>query len=225
MPILELRDIRKEFGSENQKLCVLDGLNFSISHGEIISIVGQSGSGKTTFLQIAGLLDAPTSGEVFFNQKPCSLMPESDNIEIRRQSMGFIYQFHHLLPEFSAFENLLLPQLIAEVDLAEAKQNSNDVLEMLGLSDRATHLPCALSGGERQRVAIGRAIINAPQLIFADEPTGNLDPHTAEYVFKMLINICRKMNTSMVLVTHNHELADCADKRMELKNGKLSAIV
>jgi lipoprotein-releasing system ATP-binding protein len=221
MKVLELIDLNKKFAYGSEVLPILNGLNFTISKGEIISIVGQSGSGKTTFLQIAGLLDAPTSGKISFCGKDCTNLSEVEQVVLRRHEIGFVYQFHHLLPEFSALENLVIPQLIAGVGVQEAKNNALDMLHLLGLQDRATHLPCALSGGEKQRIAIARSVINKPTLLLADEPTGNLDPETAAYVFNFLMTLVRKLEMAMVIVTHNIEVAKQADRCLTLRDGVL----
>ena len=186
--ILELRDIKKSFKQGSQKLEVLRGVNLEIMQGEIVALIGPSGSGKSTMLQIAGLLETPTSGRILLNNQDCS--KQSDNIRtmLRREYLGFVYQYHNLLPDFSALENVVLPQLIAGKKKSQAEDRAKWLLGKLKLDNRLTHRPAELSGGEQQRVAIARALANTPKLLLADEPTGNLDPRTADLVFDALLN-------------------------------------
>lgn len=220
-PVLEIKQVVRTFEQGGQKLDILRGVDMSISRGEIVALLGPSGSGKSTLLQIAGLLEAPTAGEVVINGNPASRAPDALRTELRRHHIGFVYQSHHLLPDFTALENLLLPQYVAGVDKAEARNRGLKLLESVGLSSRAEHYPSQMSGGEQQRVAIARALVNRPALLLADEPTGNLDPNTAEGVFQVLVQTIRSLKIGALVVTHNVELAARMDRVVELKNGAL----
>lgn len=217
--LLKLQNITKQF--ESDSINVLHNLNFQLKNSEIVSIIGPSGSGKTTFLQIVGLLDNANSGMLFFNGQDCSNLSEEQRTLIRRNSIGFIYQFHHLLAEFTALENLVLPQLIAGINKYQAISKAKNILNALGLEEKYNNFPSQLSGGQRQRVAIARAIINKPKLLLADEPTGNLDPPTAESVIILLLDILKKYKMSAIIVTHNIELAKKTDRILLLKDGIL----
>ncbi|MBP5398937.1 MAG: ABC transporter ATP-binding protein [Alphaproteobacteria bacterium] len=219
--ILELRDIKKSFKQGSQKLEVLRGVNLEIMQGEIVALIGPSGSGKSTMLQIAGLLETPTSGRILLNNQDCS--KQSDNIRtmLRREYLGFVYQYHNLLPDFSALENVVLPQLIAGKKKSQAEDRAKWLLGKLKLDNRLTHRPAELSGGEQQRVAIARALANTPKLLLADEPTGNLDPRTADLVFDALLNIIKETGLAALVATHNMELAKAMDKQVTLQNGKI----
>ena len=219
--ILQLKDIRRSFEQGGQKLKILRGVNLSIERGEIVALLGPSGCGKTTLLQIAGLLENPTSGEVFINGRKVHGAADRLRTQLRRTQIGFIYQFHHLLPDFTALENLLLPQYIAGVKKAEAQQRAGQLLESVGLERRASHYPSQLSGGEQQRVAIARALVNRPALLLADEPTGNLDPKTAEEVFQVMLHTIRSLKIGALVVTHNVELARRMDRVLQLKDGQV----
>ena len=217
--VLQLKEIKRSFQQGGQKLEILRGVNLSIERGEIVALLGPSGCGKTTLLQIAGLLEKPTSGEVLINGKKVKGKADNLRTQLRRTQIGFIYQFHHLLPDFTAEENLLLPQYIAGMKKAEAKQRAGQLLESVGLEKRAEHYPSQLSGGEQQRVAIARALVNNPSLLLADEPTGNLDPKTAEDVFQVMLQTIRRLKIGALVVTHNVELARRMDRVLQLKDG------
>lgn len=219
--ILSLKKISKSFKQGTQKLEVLKSVDFEIKAGEIIALIGPSGSGKSTLLQIAGLLDSPTSGDILLNGKKCSKLGDTVRTSLRRDFLGFVYQYHNLLPDFNAVENVMLPQLIAGKSAKEAKERSEWLLKRLKLDNRLKHRPAELSGGEQQRVAIARALANTPKLLLADEPTGNLDPKTAEIVFGELINIVKETGLSALIATHNMELANQMDRRVSLQEGKL----
>src|SRR5215470_11443538 len=184
-----------------------------------VALIGPSGAGKSTLLHVAGLLEHPDGGEVFIEGVPTSTLSDAERTRIRRNEIGFVYQFHHLLGEFSALENVLLPQMIRGLSRAEAKRRASELLSYLGLKDRLHHRPAELSGGEQQRVAIARAVANAPRILLADEPTGNLDPQTADHVFKALTQLVRASGLAMLCATHNMDLAARMDRRVTLRNG------
>jgi lipoprotein-releasing system ATP-binding protein len=188
------------------------------------ALIGPSGAGKSTLLHLAGLLEKPDEGEVWIGGDATSAMSDDQRTELRRNQIGFIYQFHHLLPEFSAAENIILPQMIAGLSRAEAAKRAHELLDYLGLGARETHRPAELSGGEQQRVAIGRALANAPRLLLADEPTGNLDPKTADHVFSTLAALVKASRVAALIATHNLDLADQMDRRVTLREGRLVEI-
>ena len=202
-------------------LTVLRGLELTIRHGEIVALVGPSGAGKSTLLHVAGLLEKPQEGRVFVNGRDCSKLSDDQRTAVRRREIGFVYQFHNLLPEFSALENVQIPQLIAGRSRAGAANRASEVLTYLGLGERLEHRPAELSGGEQQRVAIARAVANGPRLLLADEPTGNLDPKTADRVFDILLKLVRASGLAGLIATHNLELAARMDRRVSLENGVL----
>ena len=222
-PVLELASIKKSFskGSSN-KIEVLKGVNLQLFPGEIVALVAPSGAGKSTLLQIAGLLDKPLSGKIFIDGQ--EIQNESDNqlTMIRRREIGFVYQFHHLLPEFSSRENIDLPQLANGFPSKDAQRRSNELLDLVNLSNRSNHRPAELSGGEQQRIAICRALANKPKIILADEPTGNLDQNTTLSVFESLLKIVKKTNLAALIATHNLDLAKRMDRVVELIDGKIS---
>jgi lipoprotein-releasing system ATP-binding protein len=220
-PTLILTDITRIYSQAESSLTVLSNLNLEVKKGEVVALVGQSGSGKTTLLQIAGLLDSPTSGEVKICGEDLSKANDAKRTFARRKHLGFVYQFHHLLPEFTALENVTLPQMIAGIPQAEAEEKAMLLLAELGLARRLAHRPARLSGGEQQRVAIARALANNPALVLADEPTGNLDPKTAGEVFNMFMNLARERGQSALVATHNLELAQRMDRVVHLENGIL----
>ena len=219
--ILELKNIHKNFRLGEDDIEVLDGIEISIEQGETFAIVGPSGSGKTTLLQIIGLLDSPTSGELYVRGKSPEDLNDKSKSRLRNEFFGFIYQFHHLMNEFTALENTMMPLLIRNQTTKEASAKAQDLLIRIGLEHRVNHKPHELSGGECQRVAVARALVTSPSLILADEPTGNLDPETADRVFDSFLDLNRSLNTSLIMVTHNQELAKRMDKVYELNFGKL----
>jgi lipoprotein-releasing system ATP-binding protein len=222
-PVLQLQDIRRSFTQGESRLDVLRGCGLSIEAGQRVALIGPSGSGKSTLLQIAGLLEAPTSGTVFVAGKDASTLNDAGRTALRSGSIGFVYQFHHLLPEFSARENIILPQMIAGVAKDKAGHRADELLEQVGLTARAKHRPAQLSGGEQQRIAIARALANKPALLIADEPTGNLDPHTAEHVMATLQTLAADQKLGLLMATHNLDLAKSMDHAYELKEGLLVA--
>jgi len=219
--ILSLKKVSKTFKQGPQKLEILKGVDFEVKSGEIIALIGPSGSGKSTLLQIAGLLEAPTSGDILLNNQKCSKLNDALRTILRRDFLGFVYQYHNLLPDFNAVENVMLPQLIAGKKTIEARERAEWLLQKLKLDDRLKHRPSELSGGEQQRVAIARALANTPKLLLADEPTGNLDPKTADIVFSELLSIVKETKLSALIATHNMELANQMDRKVKLQNGKL----
>lgn len=220
-PTLELQNVFRSFKQGSQKLEVLRGVDLEIKKGEIVALVGPSGSGKSTLLQIAGLLEKPTKGEIYLDGQKCSKMGDGLRTAMRRDYLGFVYQYHNLLADFDATENIMLPQLIAGAGMKQAREKSEWLLKRLGLEKRLKHRPAELSGGEQQRVAIARALANTPKLLLADEPTGNLDPKTSEAVFAELLSIVKETGLSALVATHNFELADAMDRRVRLEDGKL----
>jgi len=219
--ILKLENITRRYKEGEGQLEIFSGLSLAINAGEIVALVGQSGAGKSSLLHIAGLLEAPTSGEIFIEGTATSGLPDGERTGLRRDRMGFVYQAHHLLPEFDALENVVLPQMIAGRAKAEAGKEAARLLEVLGLGQRLTHRPGQLSGGEQQRVAIARALANQPRLLLADEPTGNLDPKTSGGVFDALIEITRAQGLAALIATHNFELAGRMDRVLMLHQGRL----
>jgi lipoprotein-releasing system ATP-binding protein len=218
---LSLGDITRNYEQGGRVISVLKHLNLQVRSGEIAALVGPSGSGKSTLLQIAGLLDTPTSGEVMIQKEIMTNASEAKRTQARGKYIGFIYQFHHLLPEFSAIENVMMPQLITGVAPAAARSKAAGLLAEMGLRERLNHRPAALSGGEQQRVAIARALANEPALLLADEPTGNLDAATAESVFEILLRMAHEKKIAMLVATHNVELARRMDRTLRLENGIL----
>ena len=219
--LLQLKNLDRTYKSESEALTVLDGANLDLRRGEIVALVAPSGSGKSTLLHLAGLLEKPDGGAVIINGADAGKLGDTERTNIRLHTIGIVYQFHHLLAEFSALENVMLPQMIAGKSKAQAEQRGMELLTKLGLAARADHLPGKLSGGEQQRVAIARALANAPALLLADEPTGNLDVATAEIVFSELLRIVRSENVAALIATHNPELAKRMDRQLTLVGGKL----
>jgi lipoprotein-releasing system ATP-binding protein len=219
--VLELQGITRTFVQADAPLEVLRGCSLSINAGESVALIGPSGSGKSTFLHAAGLLEKPDSGTIIITGREAQMLGDDDRTALRRQSIGFVYQFHHLLPEFSALENIILPQMIAGKTHDAARRRAMELLEIVGLVPRADHRPARLSGGEQQRVALARALANKPQILIADEPTGNLDPQTAEHVFAVLQDLVRTQNLALLMATHNHDLAQRLDRVVEIKDGLL----
>ena len=222
-PVLELASIKKSFskGSSN-KIEVLKGVNLQLFPGEIVALVAPSGAGKSTLLQIAGLLDKPLSGKIFIDGEEIQSKSDNQLTMIRRREIGFVYQFHHLLPEFSSRENIDLPQLANGFPSKDAQRRSNELLDLVNLANRSNHRPAELSGGEQQRIAICRALANKPKIILADEPTGNLDQNTTLSVFESLLKIVKKTNLAALIATHNLDLAKQMDRVVELIDGKIS---
>ena len=219
--VLKLDRLGRTFRQGTRCIEVLAGASADIHAGEAVALVGPSGAGKSTLLHIAGLLETPDSGRVVVNGRDCSGMSDQERTRVRRFEMGFIYQFHQLLPEFSALENVVLPQMIAGRSRREAAVRAGELLSSLGLAARVDHRPAELSGGEQQRTAIARALANGPRLILADEPTGNLDPHTAQHVFEALIHLIRTTGVAALIATHNVELAGRMDRILRVENGGL----
>ena len=217
--LLELRDVRRGFNQGESRLDVLNGASLSVRAGEMKALVGPSGSGKSTLLNIAGLLEQPDSGTVFIDGIDSARLRSGKRTLLRCQHIGFVFQFHRLLPEFSALENVMIPQMLAGLDKFEASDRAAQLLAMVGLQDRVDHRPGLLSGGEQQRVAIARAVANAPRVLLADEPTGNLDPDTAKDVFRHLAAITRATRTAALVVTHNQQLALNMDSILTIENG------
>jgi len=220
-PALSLHHIQRRFGDGTSALTVLRDVNLTIETGEIVALVGPSGAGKSTLLHIAGLLEKPTSGSIEIGHQNCDTMNDEARTLLRRASLGFVYQYHHLLPEFSALENVCIPQYIAGIKKHDAKDRATDLLERLGLADRLHHRPGQLSGGEQQRVAMARALANRPRLVLADEPTGNLDPQTAEGVFDLMLALAREEGLAALVATHNPDLARRMDRIVRVENGTL----
>ena len=217
-PALFLSRVERRYQQGDGFLHILDGADLAIWPGEIVGLVAPSGTGKSTLLHVAGLLERPDGGEVYVGGQPTADMDDSGRTRLRREEIGFVYQFHHLLPEFSALENVVMPQLIRGFDRREARERATELLSFLGLSERLRHRPAELSGGEQQRVAIARAVANTPRLLFADEPTGNLDPETAAHVFQTLVAIVRASGLAALVATHNLDLAARMDRRVTIRD-------
>jgi lipoprotein-releasing system ATP-binding protein len=220
-PVLRLAAIERSYPDSSGGLTVLSGANLDIFAGEMVALVAPSGAGKSTLLQIAGLLEQPNKGEVFVSGYASSKLNDSERTMLRRLHIGFVYQFHHLLPEFTALENVMMPQLIRGMKRAEAMARSMQLLAYMRVKDRSDHRPSAMSGGEQQRVAIARAVANGPRLLLADEPTGNLDPATAGMVFDGLMRLVRASKLACLIATHNHDLAARMDRAITLERGKV----
>jgi len=221
---IELRDVERTYRQGDSALHVLRGAQLAIKRGEVVALVGPSGAGKSTLLHIAGLLELPDRGQVFIDGQPCNELADHRRTEMRRARLGFVYQFHHLLPEFSAEENIVIPQMIAGVDRKAAAQRAAELLSSLGLGARADHRPGQLSGGEQQRVAIARALANRPALLLADEPTGNLDPETSDGVFSQLVSLSKQHGLAALIATHNPALAARMDRTIRLEQGLLTEV-
>ncbi len=220
-PVLFLHAIERRYRQGDATLDILKGAELAVWPGQSVALIAPSGAGKSTLLHIAGLLEHPDAGEVYVNDVATSKLTDSDRTRIRRTDMGFVYQAHHLLAEFSALENVMLPQMLRGLSRREAAARATELLSYLGLKDRLTHRPAELSGGEQQRVAIGRAVANAPRVLLADEPTGNLDPHTSEHVFSALTQLVRASGLAAVVATHNMDIAARMDRRVTLREGQV----
>jgi len=219
--LLQMRDIHRIYKTGVETLTILDGAALDMRRGEIVALVAPSGAGKSTLLHLAGLLEKPDAGTILIDDEDAGALPDAARTNIRLRKVGFVYQFHHLLAEFTALENITLPQMIAGRAQAEANRRSMELLEKFGLAARAGHLPGKLSGGEKQRVAIARALANNPALLLADEPTGNLDVATANTVFEELLRVVRSENVAALIATHNPELAARMDRQLSLRGGVL----
>lgn len=218
---LRLTGVHRSYGQGENVLNILNDAEFELRSGEIVALVAPSGTGKSTLLHLAGLLEHPDEGEVYVDGEPCGTLTDDRRTAIRRSDIGFVYQFHHLLPEFTALENIMMPQLIAGLSDKEARLRASQLLDYMRIGHRADHRPAELSGGEQQRVAIARAVANAPLLLLADEPTGNLDPETAHYVFDALEALVRQSGLAALIATHNHDLAARMDRRVTISEGKI----
>jgi len=222
--VLVLKDVKRGFAQGAARLEVLRGVSLAVRCGELVALVGPSGCGKSTLLHIAGLLEQADSGEIWIGGKNGAALPDDARSALRRDTMGFVYQYHHLLREFSALENVVVPQMIAGRARAEAAKRAQALLSQVGLAARIGHRPAELSGGEQQRVAIARALANQPQLLLADEPTGNLDEHTADEVFGLLLRLVRDAGLGALIATHNTALAARMDRRLTLHEGVVQAL-
>jgi lipoprotein-releasing system ATP-binding protein len=221
VPVIYLHEIKRQYRQGEETLTILDGAKLALWPGQSVALVAPSGSGKSTLLHIAGLLETPDDGEVYVGGTATSQMSDIDRTQIRRTDIGFVYQSHRLLPEFSALENVMMPQMIRGLKRSETVKRSTEILSYLGLGDRIKHRPAELSGGEQQRVAIARAVANAPRALLADEPTGNLDPQTADHVFNALMQLVKATHVAMLIATHNMDLAARMDRRVSLANGQV----
>lgn len=219
--VLKLQDISRGFTQGDNYLQILSGCALTIAAGERVALIGPSGSGKSTLLQIAGLLEAPNKGDIYICGEKASALKEAGRTALRQKKIGFVYQYHHLLPEFSARENIILPQMISGTSKKEAATRADELLEIVGLTSRSDHRPAQLSGGEQQRIAIARALANRPALLIADEPTGNLDPCTAETVFNTLQDLALNQNLALLMATHNLDLSSQMDRVIEIADGQL----
>ena len=220
-PVLSIRGLERSYVTGAGPLTVLRGVDLDVAPGEIVGLIGPSGSGKSSLLHAAGLLERPNAGRITVLGKDCSDLPDRQRTRVRLATVGFVYQFHHLLPEFSALDNVALPQMIAGKSRKAARERAATLLADLGLADRIEHQPAQMSGGEQQRVALARALANAPRLLLADEPTGNLDPHTSSAVFENLSELARSQGVAALIATHNLELARHMDRVLALRDGHL----
>ncbi|MFQ0813084.1 ABC transporter [Brucella anthropi] len=219
--IMRLERVGRAYKEADRELVILKDADFTLRRGEMVALVAPSGAGKSTLLHTAGLLERPDHGDVILDGRSCSKLSDDQRTAVRRNDVGFVYQFHHLLPEFSALENVMMPQMIRGLSKKAAAERAQQLLEYMKIGKRASHRPSELSGGEQQRVAIARAVANAPLVLLADEPTGNLDPTTSSYVFGALEALVRQSGLAALIATHNHELARRMDRRVTLKDGKV----
>ncbi len=220
-PVLSLVDVERHYVQGERRLTILDKASIALRPGEMVALVAPSGAGKSTLLHLAGLLEMPDAGEVILSGRSAGGLSDDARTQIRRNEIGFVYQFHHLLPEFTALENVMVPQLVRGLPKPQARERAMQLLDYMKIGQRADHRPSELSGGEQQRVAIARAVANAPMLLLADEPTGNLDPTTAGYVFDALAALVRQSGLAALIATHNHDLAQRMDRRVTLANAKI----
>ena len=219
--VIELKSVERHYVQGQRKLTILNGADFALKRAEMVALVAPSGAGKSTLLHTAGLLERPAAGDVILSGRACGRLSDDERTAIRRNDIGFVYQFHHLLPEFTALENIMMPQLVHGLSRADAASRAEQLLDYMKIGKRGQHRPSELSGGEQQRVAIARAVANAPLVLLADEPTGNLDPVTASYVFDALEALVRQSGLAALIATHNHELASRMDRRVTLLDGKI----
>jgi len=219
IPVIYLQAIERHYRQGDATLDILKGAELAVWAGQSVALVAPSGAGKSTLLHLTGLLEHPDAGEVYIDGRATAGLPDAERTRIRRNEVGFVYQSHHLLPEFSALENVVLPQMIRGLSRSEARKRAVELLSYLGLRERLIHRPAELSGGEQQRVAIARAVANAPRILLADEPTGNLDPHTADHVFAALSQLVRASGLATIIATHNMEIAARMDRRVTLRDG------
>lgn len=224
VPIVYLHEVARRYQQGEATLTILDGVRLALWSGQSVALVAPSGAGKSTLLHIAGLLEHPDEGEVYLSGTPTSSLSDIERTLMRRTDIGFVYQSHRLLPEFSALENVMIPQMVRGLGRKEAIARATELLAYLGLRDRISHRPAELSGGEQQRVAIARAVANAPRILLADEPTGNLDPNTAEHVFAALTQLVQATNVAMLIATHNMELAGRMDRRVTIREGRVEEL-
>lgn len=224
MPVLELKNVERHYRSGERALHVLRGVDLELRAGEMTGLIGPSGSGKSTLLHVAGLLEQPDSGQVFFNGKDALKMSDRDRTVVRRLQIGFVYQFHHLLPELNAVDNVAAPLMINGMSRAKARKRGTELLRQMGLNERDHHRPGQLSGGEQQRVAIARSLANKPKVLIADEPTGNLDPNTSMVVFQNLFDIAKQEGVAVLVATHNVELTTYMDRTLALHEGRLGPV-
>jgi lipoprotein-releasing system ATP-binding protein len=220
-PILYMHKVDRRYRQGDATLNILRGAELALWPGQSVALVAPSGAGKSTLLHVAGLLEHPDAGEVYIGEVATAHLSDAERTRIRRTELGFVYQFHHLLPEFNAVENVVVPQMIRGLGRGEAMRRATELLSYLGLGERLTHRPAELSGGEQQRVAIARAVANAPRVLLADEPTGNLDPHTAEHVFHALTQLVRASGLAVIVATHNMDIAARMDRRVTLRDGQV----
>ena len=223
--VLELRSVVRQYKSEGGVLRVLEGADLTLNQSELVGLIGPSGSGKSTLLHTAGLLEKPEGGEVYLEGENCMALNDAGRTRLRREKLGFVYQFHHVLPEFNARDNVAMPLMVGGMKRRAAREKAEALLAEMGLSERLTHQPGQMSGGEQQRVAIARALVNDPRLVIADEPTGNLDPATTERVFESLIRMARSEGAAVLVATHNMALTRHMDRVLTLKDGKLTEFV
>lgn len=223
-PVLELVNVGRHFVQGTNQISILDGANFTLQPGETVALVAPSGTGKSTLLHLAGLLERPDEGDVIIDGEACGQLSDDRRTAIRRSEIGFVYQFHHLLPEFTALENIMMPQLISGLPKADAKERAAQLLDYMRIGHRGEHLPSELSGGEQQRVAIARAVANAPLILMADEPTGNLDQATGAEIIELMFDLHRRKGATLVLITHDEALAARCHKIVRLRDGLIESV-